>query len=277
MTLPLFTVDAFTTEAFRGNPAAVVLLERPATPVFMQAVAAEMNLAETAFVVLHGGGGERHALRWFTPTTEVPLCGHATLASAGVLFTTGRAKSKVAFDTASGVLEIEDTRGGELSMSFPAYRTAAVREHSFVGLVEALGLRADDVREVRLGLTTMRKLLVEVNHRSIVERISPRFSAMLQAENPDGVKGVIVAARDLGGREDFVSRFFAPWVGIDEDPVTGSAHCVLAPYFADELGKTRMRARQLSRRGGELGVETKGDRVILSGAYVVVARGELCV
>jgi PhzF family phenazine biosynthesis protein len=267
MTLPLFVVDAFTRAPFSGNPAAVVLLDRARTPEWMQSVAAEMNLSETAFAAKTTE--DHHALRWFTPTNEVPLCGHATLATGAVLFAEGRVRSsRVTFETASGALHVDRRDDGGFSMSLPAYDNRSIDAKP---IVDALGVRPIDVR---LGATKARKLLVVVETEDEVRRADVDAAKLLAAKNDHDVKGVILSAR---GRSDvdFVSRFFAPWLGVAEDPVTGSAHCVLAPYWSEKLGKTSMRAVQLSKRRGDLEVELAGDRVVLGGRCVVVSRGEL--
>ncbi|MEO7095555.1 MAG: PhzF family phenazine biosynthesis protein [Polyangiales bacterium] len=264
--VPLFHIDAFTALAFSGNPAAVALLEAPREPAWMQQVAAEMNLSETAFVVPLGGA--RFGLRWFTPTHEVPLCGHATLASYAALHAEGKAPPRATFETASGPLHVERA-GDEYAMSLPAYAAPPVEAAS---IVELLGVKPIDVR---LGQTLARKLLVVVESEAEVTAVKPRFDALRAASNPHDVKGVIVTARGRSVGVDFVSRFFAPWLGVDEDPVTGSAHCVLGPYWSERLGKSSLQARQISRRGGALGVTLVDDRVVLRASCVVVARGAL--
>ena len=242
----------------------------------MQAVAAEMNLSETAFAVANAE--DRYALRWFTPTNEVPLCGHATLATGAVLFGEGRIRSsRVTFETKSGALHVERRGDGAFSMSLPAYESDAIEWRTIAGaidarpIVDALGVRPIDVR---LGRTKAKKLLVVVESAREVEDARVDAARLLAAKNEADVKGVIVSARGSDG-VDFVSRFFAPWLGVDEDPVTGSAHCVLAPYWSGKLGKTSMRAVQVSKRRGELDVEVSGDRVVLGGACAIVSRGEL--
>lgn len=266
MPLPLFVVDAFTPAPFSGNPAAVVLLDFAREPKWMQAVAAEMNLSETAFAVRIAE--DRYGLRWFTPTSEIPLCGHATLATGAILHGEGLVRStRVTFDTASGPLHVDRATRG-FSMSLPAYGNEPV---DAAPLVDALGVKAIDVR---LGLTKARKLLVVVKSAEEVERAVVDASKLTTVKNAHDVKGVILSARGSGD-VDFVSRFFAPWLGVAEDPVTGSAHCVLAPYWSAKLGKKTMRAVQVSKRRGELDVDLANDRVTLGGECVVVSRGQL--
>ena len=276
MPLPLYHVDAFTSVPFRGNPAAVVILDeahasRARDAAWMQSVAADMNLSETAFAMPTSAG--RWALRWFTPTHEVPLCGHATLATGAVLHARGEAGGGATFDTASGPLHVALATGnsGRFAMSLPAYGTSAVDSEASE-LVELLGCAPIDVR---ISDSKARKLMVVVATEHEVLTVAPRAASLLAAANPHDVKGVIVTARSDAPDVDFVSRFFAPWLGVDEDPVTGSAHAVLGPYWAQRLERTKLRAVQRSKRRGELDVSCEGDRVILGGACAIVARGEL--
>lgn len=264
MSIPLFHVDAFADAPFGGNPAAVCLLDRPADPGWMQAVAAELNLSETAFVVR---GVDEHALRWFTPTVEVPLCGHATLASAHVLWETGLVPDAPArFATAGGPLTC--TRSGdEIRMDLPADPPVPVPvdDALVTALAAALGLRPESVARSRSG-----KALVRTDSAS-VRTVRPDFPAVAALD----AQGVIVTGEAGERGVDFVSRFFAPGVGIDEDPVTGAAHCVLAPYWAAQLGRTELVGFQASARGGTVRCRVDGDRVVLGGRAVTVARGEL--
>jgi PhzF family phenazine biosynthesis protein len=262
---PLFHVDAFADAPFRGNPAAVCLLDAPADPAWMQSVATEMNLSETAFVVR---GGDPHALRWFTPAVEVPLCGHATLASAHVLWETGLpADTPARFTTASGLLTC--TRDGALiEMDLPAEPPAPVPVDE--ALVAALGIRPTEVARNGLG-----KVLA-VTDVPTVQAVAPDFAAVAALD----ATGIIVTAatgEPEGTGIDFVSRYFAPAVGIDEDPVTGAAHCALAPYWAARLGRDELTGYQASARGGTVRCRVNGDRVVLGGHAVTVARGELAV
>lgn len=254
-------VDAFTSTPFRGNPAAVCLLDGPAPEEWMQAVAREMNLSETAFLYPIAEG---YALRWFTPAVEVDLCGHATLASAHVLWEDGHLPPHVdaVFETNSGRLTA--TRAGDwIELNFPA--TPAAEVDAVPGLERALGVEA---------LWTGRSefdFLVEVDSEETVRELQPDMTALRQLH----CRGVIVTSRATSEEFDFVSRFFAPSVGIDEDPVTGSAHCALGPYWAQHFGRQQLDAAQVSARGGVLRVRLEGDRVILGGQAVTVLRAEL--
>jgi PhzF family phenazine biosynthesis protein len=255
-------VDAFADRPFSGNPAAVVLLERPADEVWMRNVALEMNLAETAFLVRRGDGD--FDLRWFTPAVEVDLCGHATLASAHVLWEDGHLPTgaQARFHTRSGLLTA-DRRDGSILLDFPATTAQVVEPPS--GLIEALGVRAAYVGKSAFDY------LVEVDSEAAVRALTPDFGKLAAL----GGRGIIVTARASSPGFDFVSRFFAPGAGIDEDPVTGSAHTTLGPFWAPRLGKTSFVAYQASSRGGVVEVELAGDRVLLGGQAVTVLRGEL--
>lgn len=257
-----FVVDAFTDRAFSGNPAGVVLLDAPAEDGWMQHVAAELRHSETAFLTPAGAG--RYALRWFTPLVEVDLCGHATLAAAHVL-AAGRPDSFV-FDTRSGELRATAHDDGTCTLYFPAKPTAPVDEPT--GLRTALG-----VRPVHVEANGM-DLLVEVADAATVAALRPDIAALREVE----CRGVIVTARAAAGADhDFVSRFFAPRVGVDEDPVTGSAHCALGPYWAARLGRSTLTGVQLSPRGGRVGVSVADADVELVGAAVTAFAGELLV
>jgi PhzF family phenazine biosynthesis protein len=258
----IFQVDAFAEDAFTGNPAAVCLLEAPAEAAWMQRVAAEMNLAETAFVE-PGAGGYR--LRWFTPATEVALCGHATLASAHVLFSTGIAApgEPIRFDSASGPL-IARRAGPAITLDFPA--RPARQADLPPGLSEALGLAAP----VWTGRSTD-DFLVVLGSDQEVTGLRPDLAALAEIR----VRGTIVTAPSSRPGADFVSRFFAPAVGVPEDPVTGSAHCTLAPYWCQRLGRDSLTGYQASPRGGTVQVRVQGDRVMLAGRAVTVLAGEL--
>lgn len=257
--LPIHQVDAFTSRLFGGNPAAIVILDEWLPDATLQAIAAENNLAETAFVI---PSGDPMPLRWFTPEVEMDLCGHATLATGHVLFANGVASNgRLNFATRSGTLAV--SRDGELlTLDFPA--RPATRVASPDGLAEALGA---EPRETWLA----RDLLAVFDAEADVRKLRPRFDRMMALE----AVGVIVSAP--GSDVDFVSRFFAPRVGIPEDPVTGSAHCTLVPYWAARLGKTHLTARQLSARGGELECELRSDRVLMAGRAVEYLRGEISV
>ena len=275
MTWPLYQVDAFTDEPFAGNPAAVCLLEAGSLPrgaqgpdpAWMQRVAAEMNLPETAFLRPSSEVG-RYGLRWFTPTVEVELCGHATLASAHVLFSEGlvEAGQPVRFDSASGPLHARPGAGGAIWLDFPATPAAPVDPPA--GLLEALG--TGPVRWVGLGRLDY---LVELEDEAAVRALAPDLRWLERL----GSRGVIVTAASGSGPGgyDFVSRFFAPGAGIDEDPVTGSAHCALGPFWAGRLGRDELTGFQASARGGLVQVRPRGDRVLLGGRAVTVLRGQL--
>lgn len=259
--IPLWQVDAFTDKPFAGNPAAVCFLEHNRAADWMQSVAAEMNLSETAFVRPLEEGFE---LRWFTPKVEVDLCGHATLASAFTLWEMGvvTANQPICFHTRSGVLTAS-RQHGIIELDFPAAPVETCEPPS--GLLEALGIDATFV-----GKTKFDRFLV-VDSAEKIRALQPDFRQLATI----AARGVIVTAvSDLPG-VDFISRFFAPSHGIDEDPVTGSAHCALAPCWAKVLGKERMVGYQASQRGGTVHVELKGDRVILGGQAVLVMKGEL--
>ena len=264
LSVPIYTVDAFTDRPFAGNPAGVCLLDAPRDAEWMQSIAAEMNLSETAFVSPHAGDG--FDLRWFTPTVEVPLCGHATLASAHVLWESATlgAKDVARFHTKSGVLTASRRDGG-IELDFPAKRVEEARPAP--GLIEALG-----VKPVFIGRNAL-DYLVEVAKESEVRNATPNHAKLGTIE----VRGVIVTSRPAIGSEgvDFVSRFFAPGSGIDEDPVTGSAHCALAPYWAEKLERMEMTGHQVSPRGGIVRVRVEGDRVMLGGNAVTVMKGIL--
>ena len=257
MKLRLYHIDAFTDRLFGGNPAAVVIMDRWLPDAVLQAIAAENNLAETAFVIPHE---EPIALRWFTPTIEMDLCGHATLAAAHVLLAEHCAsQSTIRFATRSGVLAV--SRAGELlSLDFPARPGKRIEVSE--ALVSALGARP---REAHLA----RDLLTIFDSEEEIRALRPDFERVARLD----AFAVIVSAP---GREvDFVSRFFAPRAGVPEDPVTGSAHCTLVPYWAARLGKRELTARQLSARGGELVCALHGERVAIAGKTVEYLRGEI--
>ena len=258
---PLFQVDAFTDVPFAGNPAAVALLDAAAAPSWMQAVAMEMNLAETAFLVRTGDG--RYDLRWFSPTVEIPLCGHATLASAHVLWTEGRDGAEVlSFQTMSGELRARRLDDGWIELDFPA--TVADEGEVDEEVRAALG-----VTPVRWATTTNRWVLAEVATAEEVRAVAPDLPRLGACTE----HAVIVTA--VGDDADIVSRVFAPASGIPEDPVTGSAHCILAPWWWDRIGKDVIDAEQASPRGGRLLVELDGDRVRLRGRAVTTLSGAL--
>ncbi|MFF5257580.1 PhzF family phenazine biosynthesis protein [Actinomadura viridis] len=270
----MLVVDAFTDRPFAGNPAGVCLLDAPADPAWMQRVAAEMRHSETAFLRPVREAEADFELRWFTPETEVALCGHATLAGAHALYETGAvpAGRPIRFRTLrSGVLTVRPAdEDGLLEMDFPAspVEPAAAPD----GLEKALGAPVSWTGWT--GRNVQPDLLAEVSGEDTVRGLAPDFAAL----GALGARAVIVTApAEPGGAHDFVSRVFAPSVGIDEDPVTGSAHCALAPYWAARLGRDTLTGFQASARGGRVRAELRGDRVALSGGAVTVLDGELAV
>ncbi|MDP1930701.1 MAG: PhzF family phenazine biosynthesis protein [Gammaproteobacteria bacterium] len=262
--VPAYIVDAFTGELFRGNPAAVVVLTHPASELWMQQVAAEFNLAETAFLVPEASG--RWQLRWFTPTTEVPLCGHATLASAHVLWNElGHRQEALIFTTRSGELTAA-RRNGTIALDFPAASVSVSSLEKTV--IEALGVSPVEIA------VTAQDLLIEVDSVREVRLYQPD----MQVIEALPWRALMLTARNNGGADahvDFVSRFFAPSIGIPEDPVTGAMHCALVPYWAERLGKTHMIAEQCSTRGGLLHLENAAPRVVLAGEATTFLRGVL--
>ena len=256
----IIQVDAFTDTPFGGNPAAVCVLPAPRDEMWMQQVAREMNLSETAFLHPEGAG---YRLRWFTPTVEMPLCGHATLASAHVLYATRllAPDATAHFFTHSG--ELRATKDGDwLTLDFPT-RPIAEMPAPF-DVAAALG-----VPVLHVAANQHETWLAEIASEEQLRALKPNFAAMM------GVHGVIVTCRASSTGFDFMSRFFAPSIGIDEDPVTGAAHCSLTPYWAAKLGKSEMVGYQASPRGGVVRVRLAGERVALSGQAVTVLRGEL--
>jgi len=261
--IPMYQVDAFTAKVFSGNPAAVCLLDAPMDEAVMQAIAAENNLAETAFVRIDLKPFE---LRWFTPTTEVALCGHATLAAAHVLFSEGIAQNdSIDFQSLqSGILSVSRAESNSYTLDFPADQLEpyALSSH----LIEVVGAPVLD------GQKGVSDLILRLDSAESVRLASPD----LQRIQTMPFRGVILTAKGEG-EIDFVSRFFGPAVGVDEDPVTGSAHTSLAVYWSKRLGKTKMTAYQASQRGGTLLCELKEDRVLLSGDACLYLKGEIYV
>jgi len=258
----IYQVDAFTDRPFSGNPAGVCVLERAAPEKWMQVVAAEMNVAETAFLVRRDDGA--YDLRWFTPPVEVDLCGHATLASAHILWDERilPADERARFHTKSG--ELTAWREADtIRMDFPSEPVTS--SEAPAALAEALGVPFTFAGKNRMDW------LVEVADEAAVLVIRPELRALVTL----GVRGVIVTARSATPERDFVSRFFAPAAGVDEDPVTGSAHCALAPYWAGKLGKSALTGYQASARGGTVLCAVAGDRVVLAGRAVTVLRAKL--
>ena len=261
MVIPIYQVDAFSNQLFTGNPAGVCVLSASRDATWMQAIAAEMNLSETAFLQPNAEG---YDLRWFTPQVEVDLCGHATLASAHVLWETQRlAPDQMGrFATRSGVLTVQK-RGTWMRMDFPQRPVRLIPTPQ--ELEQVLGAPVWQVGECASGY------LVELTDEQTVRALRPDLKRL--ADLP--VHGVIVTAAAEGGEFDFVSRFFAPGIGIDEDPVTGSAHCALAPYWQNRLGRSRLSGFQASQRGGVVRMELAGERVYLEGQAVTFLVGQL--
>jgi PhzF family phenazine biosynthesis protein len=259
MRTPIFQIDAFTNRRFAGNPAAVMPMDDFPADAVLQAIAAENNLAETAFLVPNGGD---YHLRWFTPTTEVPLCGHATLASAAVVMERLEPqRRRVVFQSASGPLTVSRTDAGYV-MDFPARAAELVATPP--ELIEALGVTPVEV------LTNSRDYLALMESAAVLRTLAPDMAAIARIER----SGVIVTAQGDEGF-DFISRYFAPAIGVPEDPVTGAAHCMLTPYWAKRLNKTEFRAFQASRRGGEIICRLVGERVELQGTVVFYLEGQV--
>jgi len=270
--IPFYIVDAFSTIRFQGNPASVCLMDTEIPEATMQAIAAEMNHSETAFTLSIDGGptlGKRFSLRWFTPAVEVPLCGHATLATAAViLYELANPAQAIRFETKSGTLSAR-REGSRITLDFPAADCRGATPPPEVcaalgaeGVIAACYARED------------RNLLLQLGSESEVRDLAPDFRRLEAARGEERFHGIIVTAHS-SGQFDFISRYFAPWLGIDEDPVTGAAHCALAPYWARLTGKHEMRAYQASRRGGEMTVRVRGERVELAGEAVTVAAGTI--
>nr|XP_005990012.1 PREDICTED: phenazine biosynthesis-like domain-containing protein [Latimeria chalumnae] len=288
MQISIFTVDAFTNCPFSGNPAAVCLLESELNEDLHQNIAAEMNLSETAFIRKLNPSdsfskSSCFGLRWFTPTNEVPLCGHATLASAAVLFQIKEnSNSVLTFKTLSGDLYARQA-GDHIVLDMPLYPTTAEDSQQVKELVKtALGdIRTQDIRYA----PATKKLLVrlsDIYERSVLEKLKVDPQAVLLAEKTGKVKGLIITLKrsvsEKAGKYDFYCRYFAPWNGIPEDPVTGSAYTVLGSYWSEQLGKTEMFARQCSQRGGDLRISVRGDgRVDIAGQVVIVLKGNLTI
>jgi PhzF family phenazine biosynthesis protein len=259
MKLDIYQIDAFTSEVFAGNPAAVVPLEAWLPDETMLAIAAENNLAETAFFIRSEKG---YDLRWFTPTVEMDLCGHATLATAYLIFEVlGTDQTVLRFHTRSGELTVEKI-DGRYVLDFPS--RPGVPAEAPAGLIEAIGAQPKEILKSR-------DYMLVYESETEVLRIQPSFNSLAKI----GTHAVIVTAK--GDSSDFVSRFFAPEVGVNEDPVTGSAHCTLIPYWAEKLGKNELFAKQVSFRGGELFCELVGDRVKIGGDAVLYMKGEIYV
>jgi PhzF family phenazine biosynthesis protein len=261
MQAPLYLVDAFADAPFSGNPAGVCLLDEPADESWMQAIAMEVNQAETAFIWPIEGG---YSLKWFTPTVEINLCGHATLASAHIMWENGllHPAQEAKFSTLSGWLTCSKTASA-IEMDFPAEPAAPAEAPD--ALLSALGARVQSVYLSRL------HYLVELADSTEVQSLSPDIAEIAQVPT----RGVIVTAASSRDDCDFVSRYFAPRAGVPEDSVTGSAHCTLGPYWCERFGKPNLRGYQASRRGGYVDVHVRGERVTLKGRAHTTMRGEL--
>jgi len=258
MKLPVYIVDAFTNKLFGGNPAAVCPLEDWLSDQVMQSIATENNLAETVFFIKNDG---RYDIRWFTPLTEVKLCGHATLASAHILFTElGYTEDVIEFNSLSGLLKVKRTAEGKIQLDFPANmpeETDDIPDELF----KSLGIKNAQVYKSF-------DYMVVLPSQADIEILKPDLKTLAEIK----ARGVIATAK--GNEVDFVSRCFYPQSGIDEDPVTGSAHTIMIPYWAAQLGKTKLKSIQLSKRRGYLDCELVGDRVLMSGEAVTYMKGE---
>ena len=262
MTIPIYQVDAFSARVFGGNPAAVCLLDQPRDEQWMQQLASEMNLSETAFLEPAADG---YGLRWFTPAVEVDLCGHATLASAHILWSEGHAaeNSPLTFHSRSGKL-LAELVDGRIQLDFPSKPQEPCEPAE--GMLESLGIETPEY----VGRNQF-DYLVEVKSVDELKRLRPDHQRLATI----GVRGVIVTTVSDDSQFDFVSRFFAPGAGIEEDPVTGSAHCCLGPYWQQRIGKDQFRAFQASKRGGVVNVRVAGERTFLSGEACTVFKGTL--
>ncbi|GII56472.1 isomerase [Planotetraspora thailandica] len=256
----IYTVDSFTDRPFAGNPAGVCLLDSPVPDAWMQALAAEMRHSETAFVLTRDDGP--HSLRWFTPEVEVQLCGHATLATAHILYSLG-ASGRLEFSTLSGILTTDRSDDGLITMDFPA--SPPVETEAPESLLAALGVRGLWIGRSRFDY------VVEVESADVVRSATPDLDLLRGID----ARGVVVTARGDGTPADFVSRFFGPRVGVPEDPVTGSAHCMLSPYWSAKLGRDALVGEQLSARGGVVRTTLRGDRVELAGHATTIWSGTL--
>ena len=263
-TKKIYQVDAFTSEPFRGNPAGVCILENDMPDEWMQNVASEMNLSETAFIIPDSG---YFRIRFFTPASEIPLCGHATLSSAHILYETGiaHAESEIKFQSKEGDLTVRKS-GSRITMNFPAYGLDQIEVPEIVARI--LGSRPAEVYMTGHGWT-----FVLLNDEKTVRELNPNFKLMKDS----GFGDMIVTAPSEDSNFDFCVRCFAPALGIDEDPVTGSAHCALVPFWYRKTGRTEFMSHQVSRRGGILKVAFKGNRVEISGDARTIISGELFV
>ncbi|XP_033886360.2 phenazine biosynthesis-like domain-containing protein isoform X1 [Acipenser ruthenus] len=283
MQIPVFTVDAFTNKPFCGNPAAVCLIEDELQDDICQKISSEMNLSETAYIKKLNSkdtfsSASRFGLRWFTPTREVPLCGHATLASAAVLFYIQKnSNSSLTFETLSGELYAR-LSGDHIVLDFPMHTSTPQDPQEVKELIKtAVGDLA--IQDVRYSSAT-KKLLVrlcDTYNRSVLESLKPDTESLMKSDSTGKVAGLIITLKgNQNGNYDFYCRYFSPWNGIPEDPVTGSAHTVLGSYWSEQLGKKEMLSCQCSRRGGQLKISVRGDgRVDMAGQTVTVLSGNL--
>jgi PhzF family phenazine biosynthesis protein len=272
--IKIYQVDAFTSEAFKGNPAAVCILENDISDELMKNIAQEMNLSETAFVKLlknfNIGKGNLFSLRWFTPEVEVDLCGHATIATSKVLFDEFNIKEQyIKYETKSGLLTAKK-KDEKISLDFPIDK--ALDFNLTQDILDAMGIRS--YSKAIIGEKT-RKLVIEVKDKENIINLKPNFEILKSLKFKSDVKGIGVTCRG-NEKYDFISRYFNPWDGINEDPVTGSVHTLLANYWSNKLNKMDMNAYQASNRSGEISLKLlENDRVRLSGEAVIVLRGEL--
>lgn len=267
-TIPIYQVDAFTSQPFQGNPAAVCLLKKPLPSTTMQNIAMEINLSETAFVYPLDLTQNLYHLRWFTPAVEVPLCGHATLATSKVLFDIiGVEGDTIRYQTQSGLLQAKQHHQ-RIVLDFPADQPQPLAETTRNDLLQALGLPT--CLQAVYGPKT-KQIVIQTDNEDIVHNLKPNFVA-LKAVPLNNRAGVAVTAKSQ--TYDFISRFFDPWEGVNEDPVTGSVHTLLAPFWATQLNKQCFQAYQASARGGKLNITLQQDRVAIAGAATIVLKGE---
>lgn len=267
--LPIYGVDVFTRQYYKGNPAAVCILEKELKDSQMKSIAAEMNLSETAFLLPIEEDSNTYSLRWFTPEVEVPLCGHGTIATAKVLFDEIRVNGdRIVFQTKSGKVSAEKSGEG-IAIDFPI--DVPMDFQLPKGLLEALGIK--EYEDVKIGKNT-RKIILRIKDYKEIENLSPDFERMKNISTAEGLKGIAITTK--GNEEyDFISRYFNPWAGVNEDPVTGSVHTVLANYWGRILNKQEMIAYQASTRAGKIKLKIKENRVELIGEAIIVLKGEI--
>nr|CAH0113790.1 unnamed protein product [Daphnia galeata] len=278
----VYIVDAFTNELFSGNPAAVCCLEKDFSDSLKRKIAAEMNLSETAFVTIENGEtfekSPKFGLRWFTPTHEVDLCGHATLAAAAIIFhKLGNKEKAIEFNTHSGILKAIQEKDSSITLDFPLNPPSPYQAQNLKDIIRVVAENLE-IQDVQHSSTTKKLLLrlADKYKRHDLENLNPSTQELLSYESNGVVKGVIITLQgDANEGYDFYSRYFAPWVGIPEDPVTGSAHTVLAAYWQKVYNKDQFRARQCSKRGGDLNIKIIGQRVKLTGEVAHVLEGKI--